>query len=169
MKPRYYILYLILVALVISCETLPDPEYEYSSIWPVSGEWWVTYKFDFGSGLDDWYGVGYTRLQTFNTSANTADSVWITDDGNFWTYKVKAGLNLTQKSFAVDDGTDLMYDDGTTITNGQIIERADGDSIYMEIEWESDPGTIYICSGRRVKGFLDANGHDGYELDYGDN
>ena len=167
MKPRYYLLYLILVALVISCETLPDPEYEHSTIWPVSGEWWVTYKFDFGSGLDDWYGVGYTRLQTFNTSANNADSVWITDDGHFWDYKVKAGLNMGQKTFAVDQGIDLIWDDTTSISNGQIIERVDGDSIYMEIVWASDPTTTYICSGRRVKGFLDAEGHDGYELDYG--
>jgi hypothetical protein len=169
MKPKYFLLYLILAALVVSCETLPDPEYEYSVVWPVSGEWWVTYKFDDGTGnIDDWYGVGYTRLLTYNTAANTTDSIWITDNYNFWQFKVKAGLNLNQKTFAVDNGTDLISDDPTTISNGRVIEREDGDSIYMEIVWASDPTTTYICSGRRVKGFLDANEQDGYEVDYGD-
>jgi hypothetical protein len=168
MKPRYYLLYLILVALVISCETLPDPEYEYSPVYPVSGEWWVTYKFDYGGVVDDWYGVGYTRLLTYNTAANTADSIWITDNGNFWDFKIKCGVNVPARTFSVADAYDMIWDDPTTITNGEVIEREDGDSIYMEIVWASDPTTTYICSGRRVKGFLDADEHDGYEVDYGE-
>jgi hypothetical protein len=36
----------------------------------------------------------------------------------------------------------------------------------MEIEWASDPGTIYHVSGRRYKGFLDDTQHASYEADY---
>ncbi len=157
----------ILFFFAYACE-LEDPEVDHSPTWPLNGEWWVTYRVDVGGELVDIYDWGYTRLLTFNTAATTADSIWITDQGNFWTFQVKAGINLQAKSFSVTEGTEIVYDDATTIQNGQVVEMAGGDSIYMEIEWESDPGTIYVCSGRRVKGFLDNSGGTSYEADYGD-
>jgi hypothetical protein len=152
-----------LLFIFSSCDTLPEPEMEVAATYPVSGDWWVTYKFDDGSGvIDDYYGVGYTQLQTMNTAANTKDSIWIDDSGHFWDFKVRSGLDLTSKTFGVVAGSDLQHDDDTSITNGQVIQLVDGDSIYMEIEWASDPGTIYQCSGRRVKGGAS------YEDDYKD-
>jgi hypothetical protein len=150
-----------LVFILSACDTLPDPEVKTAPTYPVSGEWWVTYKFDDGSGvLDDYYGVGYTHLQTMNTAANTKDTIWITDNGNFWDFKVKAALNLPAKTFEITSGNDIQFGDDTSIRNGLVVSRVDGDSIYMEIEWASDPGTIYQCSGRRFRGGAS------YEEDY---
>lgn len=161
-------LYISLILFVAyGCE-LKEPEVDYSPTWPVNGEWWVTYKVDVGGELVDIYSWGYTRLLTFNTAANTTDSIWVTDNGNFWTFQVKAGVDVPSRTFAVTAGNEIFYDDATTITNGKVIERPDGDSIYMEIEWASDPGTIYVTSGRRVKGFLDNSGQTSYDADYGD-
>lgn len=168
MKTKILYITLSIFALVFfSCEK-DEPEVEYISTWPVSGEWWVTYKFDYDGTVDDWYGVGYTRLLTFNTASNTGDSIWITDNGNFWQFQVKVPVNMGTKTFAINEGADIVWEDPTTITNGKVIELPDGDSIYMEIEWASDPGTIYICSGRRVKGFgYDTDYQGSYEEDYG--
>lgn len=146
-----------------------EPEVEYSAIWPLSGEWWVVYRFDDGNGnIDDWYSVGYTPLFTYNTADEDTDKMWISDGGNFWWYTIKSNCNVDGLSFT---GTDLVstydtgdgiYDIKCNITNGKVIE--DGgkstsgivtDSIYFEIEFEDDPGTIYQCSGVRRTGFLE--------------
>jgi hypothetical protein len=142
-----------------------DAETVYSPIWPLAGEWWVTYKFDDGSGVvDDWYGVGHTLLYTYNTSANDADKFWISDQGNFWSYMVKSGCTPSSATFA---GTDLVsavpdYDIKVQVTNGKVLEDlgksftgVTTDSIYFELEFEDDPGTIYQCSGIRRTGFPD--------------
>ncbi len=146
-----------------------EPDIEYSAIWPMSGEWWVTYKFDDGAGnIGDWYGVGYTQLFTYNTANEDKDKMWINDQGNFWTYTIKTPLNLGAMSFS---GTDLVstafwsgepYDIKISIQNGQVIpdggKSTSGvttDSIYFEIIFEDDPSTTYICSGVRRTGFLE--------------
>ena len=163
---------LILTGLIFAmpgCETYPEFEQDNSVTYPVNGEWWVTYKYDDGTGnVDDHYGAGYTILYTYNTSSNAKDKIWIDDQGNFWDFKVKADLDLNSRTFNIAEGEDITYNDTTTILNGQVIELEDGDSIYMEIEWASDPGVIYVCSGRRVKGFTkNGKGSKSYEADYG--
>jgi hypothetical protein len=165
----------LLMAGSTSCRKLyewnqpKDPEIEYSAVWPLSGEWYVTYTFDDGTGnIGDHYGVGYTTLLTYNTANEDKDLFWISDVGNFWIFTIKSPCNVPARTFA---GTDLvstadysgsLYDIKVQISNGKVIE--DGglstsgvvcDSIYFEIEFEDDPGTIYYCSGVRRTGFLE--------------
>lgn len=149
-----------------------EPEIEYSAVWPMSGEWYVTYKFDDGAGnIDDWYGVGYVPLFTYNTADESKTEFWISgnmDAANFWSYCVKSSLNLETLTFngselvSTGDWEGAPYDIKVNITNGKVIE--DGgtsksgvvvDSIYFEIEFEDDPGRIYQCSGHRRTGFLE--------------
>lgn len=164
----YITLVFVLGLGLAACEP-EGPDMEYSPVWPVSGEWWVTYEFDDGTGnIDDHYGVGHTRLLTYNDADDAGDSIWVNDNENFWEFIVKAGVNVEAKTFSVTEGKDLVWDDNTTITKGQVFELEGGDSIYMEIVWASDPTTTYIVSGRRVKGFIDASGSTSYEADYGD-
>lgn len=142
---NYGFLFLILL-FIASCEK--EIETEYQDAYPISGTWWVTYKFDDGSGtIDDWYGVGYTKLFIYNTSLEK-DMVFIEDHGNFWDFKVKA--KYSGETFSITNGYDYQHDDTTTIAKGKIINK---DSIYMEITWASDPTTVYYCTGRRYDGF----------------
>jgi len=139
-----------LIALVIfgisSCKD--EIVVTYQDAYPVSGTWWVTYQFDDGSGnIGDWYGVGYTKLFIYNTAFDN-DSIWIDDHANFWDFKVK--LPYDDVSFAADSALNVSYDIKVNIKKGKVI---DNDSIYMELEFEDDPGTIYICSGVRYDGF----------------
>ncbi len=146
-----------------------EPEIEYSVVWPMSGEWYVTYGID-GNIVKD-----YTLLYTYNTASESTSEFWISDGGNtgsnnatFWSYCVKTPLNLEAKTFS---GTDLVstadwqgepYSIKVNITNGKVIKDGTksktgvvSDSIYFEIEFEDDPGTIFQCSGHRRTGFLE--------------
>jgi len=164
MKRIAFLLITILFVAVACEENVPDTEF--TATYDASGEFWVTYEFDNGGVIADWYGVGHTVLSISNTAANTTDSVWITDHGNFWDYSVKTACTLDPITYSVVDGIDLEYDDTTQISNGQLFPREDGDSIYMEIVWTSDPTTTYIVSGRRYKGFLTQSGNPSYYADY---
>ena len=140
-----------------------EPEVEYSAIKTLSGEWYVVYRFDDGDGnIDDWYGVGYTPLFTYNTAAEDTDKFWISDAGNFWSYTVKSSCNVDAKTFNGADLASTAYELDVQITNGKIIEDGvsclsgvKSDSIYFEVEFGDDPGTIYQCSGYRRTGFLE--------------
>lgn len=180
-KILYFLIFSSLIAFTPSCSLLHDwnqpdePEIEYSVVWPLSGEWYVTYTFDDGSGvIDDYYGLGYTKLFTYNTANNDPSKLWVSDGGNidvdhanFWSYCVKADCNVGAKSFS---GTDLvstadaggLYDIKVNVTNGKVIvggatspSGVKCDSIYFEVEFEDDPGTIYNCAGNRRTGFLE--------------
>lgn len=158
---------LVLLGTLASCEK-DAPEVDYTATYPVSGEWWVTYKVETSPGVfEDIYHVGYTPLLTYNTAANKPTEIWVDDHGNFWDFKVKSGLNMPDLSFAVTDAENTSvdskgkpYGNKATISNGKVIKDAGlsrskvkTDSIYFEVEFSDDPGTVYHVSGHRRTGF----------------
>ena len=170
-----FALLIFLTSGIYSCSKLHDmnepndPEVEYSVVWPLAGEWYVTYKFADEDGvIDDWYGVGYTKLYTYNTANQDNDKFWISDGTNFWIYTVKSPCNVGNRTFGGDslvstaDNDGELYDIKVNIKNGKVIENGGHstsgvvtDSIYFEVEFEDDPGTIYYCAGTRKTGFLE--------------
>jgi hypothetical protein len=182
MKKTLYLLIFVLALGLTSCEKLhdwnqqDDPAIEYSPVWPLSGEWWVVYRFDDGSGVvDDYYGVGHVPLFTSNTASNSATEFWISDGGNlgsgessFWSYCVKCPCNVDNASFSGDslistaDWEGAPYAIWVNVGNGRVIEDGGvspsgvvSDSIYFEVEYEDNPGTIFQVSGIRKTGFLE--------------
>ena len=157
MKKILIISFTLLLGFMMSCDKMKDPVVDYVNLGKtLPGEWWVTYTVD---GVDK---GGHSVLTTFNTADNTSTDMWITDNGNFWQFQVKVNADVNSNSFSVIKGVDIVWDDSTSVSNGKIfidggITKAGNvaDSIYMEIEWASDPGTIYVCSGVRRTGFLD--------------
>lgn len=170
MKNKIIILIVALIAFGFTgCEKLWDmnqpkeTDTEYSAVWPLAGEWWVTYMID-GSDV----GGGYYPLFTYNTAAEDKDKLWISDANSFWAYTIKANCNLDARSFSGDSLVSTadygagLYDIKCNITNGKVIEEGGFstsgvvcDSIYFEIEFEDDLGTIYQCAGVRRTGFLE--------------
>ncbi|MDP4197227.1 MAG: lipid-binding protein [Bacteroidota bacterium] len=148
---------------------MKDYDTQYSPTYPVSGEWWVNVKLADGTDIMG----GYSKVLTYNTAANTPDSIWVTDvtssdgsaPGNFWTYKCKAACHMADNTFSLPQGTSVIsgYNIGIKITNGKVIKNgavspsgAKTDSIYYEIAFQDDTpsyGTKYICSGYRRTGF----------------
>ncbi|MFB6341838.1 lipid-binding protein [Saccharicrinis sp. FJH62] len=155
-----FIKYIMVLAVIVgfaACQE--DYEPGGTAVQDMAGTWWVNMSvMDADGNLLGSY--GYYQLLTYNTSDNSTDSMWVTDDGNFWDYKVKVGINYSNKTFTINEGKDLIWDDNTTIENGKIMAGAATapsgtvtDSIYFEVQWASDPGYTYIGSGYRYTGW----------------
>lgn len=162
---KKYILQIAILAVVVlfsSCDIKDDYDEIDSEVVEAAGEWWINYS-------TDGYESGYLKTLTFNTSTDDGSEIWISDEGNFWVYKVKCPVNIDNLTFS---GMDLVsaatwqgepYDIKINISNGKIIEDAVdnlasgavADSIYFEIEFEDDPGTIYQAAGFRKTGFIE--------------
>ncbi|WP_439879665.1 lipid-binding protein [Pontibacter sp. MBLB2868] len=137
------------------------PEVKYTATYPVSGEWWVTYKVETDPGVfEDVEKAGYTPLLTYNTAANKSDAIWVDDQGNFRDFKIKSGLDVASRSFSVKDAINTASDNNVSITEGKVIKdggvsktKIKTDSIYFKAEFSDEPGTIYHVSGHRRTGF----------------
>lgn len=164
---------LIIIALfamvVSSCDLKEDYEVEKSKVVEAAGQWFVMYNHEtFG---EDPFGAGFTALKTFNTSADDGTEIWLTDEGNFWDYKVKIPIDLGSLTFGSEDtviSAVADYDIKVIVRNGKIIKNASvqpsgatTDSIYFEI-WFEDlqdateiPNDKLLVSGFRRTGFLE--------------
>jgi hypothetical protein len=166
---KYKLLLIVSFAFImVACETEDiDPGAAANN--ELSGEWFVHY--DHSSFGADPFGVGYTRILTSTTASESATELIITDEANFWDYRVKAQMANSSNSFGSSDTlvsyvTD--YDIKVLVRNGSIMEdmvtTAAGvqtDSIYFEIWFEDLSGATGITSdtlfvsGYRRTGFLE--------------
>ena len=142
-----------------------------SSVKDVSGEWWVRYTLN---GVEQ---KGYVKLITSNTAADDGKSIWIDDQGKFWTYKVKCPVNMNSMTFSGDQlisaaiSNGSLYDIGVTVADGKVIKKGGfstsgvvTDSIYFKVSFEDDVdengdpapySNIYEVSGVRRTGFVE--------------
>jgi hypothetical protein len=162
MKNRYigkFLLFSFVSLFLMGCETLDDPEVEYSPVWPLAGEWWVTYNMngqDFG---------GHKKLFTYNSAANIASEMIVS--GTFSNliegepesldYMVKVNSDPANKTFSASNVENLSgFDSNISIENGVVIvdggESFSGvttDSIYMEITF-ADPSVVGLSADDRI-------------------
>ena len=166
---RNTIIISFLALIISSCDLKEDYEVEKSKVVEAAGQWFVMYNHEtFG---EDPFGAGYTAIKTFNTAADDGQEIWLTDEGNFWDYKVKIPVNLEAMTFGGEDSVINAvadYDIKVIIRNGKIIKNASvqpsgatTDSIYFEI-WFEDledqteiPNDKLLVSGYRRTGFLE--------------
>ncbi len=161
---------LILMAFILSsCDKKEEFVNEESPIVEMAGEWYVHYDHpDYGA---DPFGVGYSGIITYNSSADNGLDMWVSDQGNFWTYQVKIPVNVTGLTFgSLDTVINAIdgYEIKVIVRNGKIIKdistRPSGavaDSIYFEL-WFQDlvdatglTDDHLIVSGYRRTGFLE--------------
>lgn len=165
---RVLIFFLALTASISSCK---KDEVEGTATRETAGEWYVTadaVKADGSLVEKDVYSLGHFKIGTYNTVENTPDKMWIDDYGNFWVFKGRVGLNLSDKSFSGKtiknesaDGDDITFD----ITNGKVLKGAAkypngsvADSIVFEVKFSDDnPNGFdhYRVTGVRYSGLVD--------------
>lgn len=176
MKNNYKYLILFTLAFFIwSCDKKDDFVNENSKTVEVAGDWFVQHNHNV-YGIDP-FGKGFINAMTFNTSSDVSDSIWLTDDGHFWDYKVKVPCNVTDLTFG---GSDTVvnavsgYPIKVVVRNGKIMKSVSkqpsgfvADSIYYEIWFEDLAGSkdlannVYlatdtiIVSGFRRTGFVE--------------
>ncbi len=168
MKKNILILAVSLLFVMVACKTEDiDPGAAANN--ELSGEWYVHYDHSvFGA---DPFGVGYSRILTSTTADESATDLIITDEANFWDYRVKARMEVSSMSFGSSD-TLVSFVDGydikVLVRNGRVIEDAvttaagvQADSIYFEIWFEDLDGATGIVSdtlfvsGYRRTGFTE--------------
>lgn len=142
--------YIIILAAGIFLNACQKMEYdkEFSSTYPISGDW--TLKV---SNNNDSYGPFFMKI--YNTSFSK-DSVWVDDNGLFWPFKAKARVNMKALTFEAAKSANETVEDSVTFRNGKLIGN---DSIYFEVEFTDDPGTIYKFSGHRKVSYDEYNSH----------
>ncbi len=154
---KIIILFILIVAVgITSCDKGVEPEIGGVAIQEMCGEWFVE------TFVGDAKVVGYAEISTYNTAEDGTSEMWIDDLTNIWEFKSKTPINLGAKSFGASDLESVYYPLTISITDGKIIDDAatttggnKADSIYFDIEFSDDPGTIYTIKGYKRTGFLE--------------
>lgn len=169
------------VLVLTSCDNTTDPGG--TAVQNMSGDWWVTYEHSYeeydyllnGVGempspdtLELWnfidvYEVGHTQLLTFNVASNASDTMFISDEGNFYDLLGKIPVKYSDLTFGGNDSIpNLAYDVNVVIKGGKILKGAattpsgtHADSIVFYLGVPDDQyGFTYIkVSGFRRTGF----------------
>lgn len=126
---------LSLIALLFACED--DPDIWDSSTIKFDGNWYVSYDHE-TLGRDP-FDYGLTPLYSFNTAANDGKEIWITDEGNFWDYKVRIPVDQGDVTF----GSDQAVDNIATKIPTDTIPVANGEPDYL-----ITPDTIKTVDGK---------------------
>lgn len=160
MKKIYLMTAIVLVIGLASCENDVDPGQ--NAVMKLSNEWWGQIYVTDGSGDLTDTGLGYQHLLTSSTASGTADSIFIDDFDGEMGLKAKIACNVNDLSFTTNDTPVLeRYTDRTvTISNGKVYvlggKSTSGvtvDSIYFEVVFSDEPGTIYAVAGHGRTGF----------------
>jgi hypothetical protein len=170
MKKYSIILIAAFALLLTNCK---KDEIDNTATEKMAGEWYVTADAVDGSGnvfAEDIYGLGRFHLDTYNTSSNSKDTLWIDDNKNFWPFKIKVGIDLKSMTFQASDAQNEYYDSQVTISNGKILYGAattpsgtPGDSIVFTVTFNDDSNpakygyAAYKVSGFRYTGFTKDN------------
>jgi hypothetical protein len=165
-KKSFYILLMGLIVVGISCQKM-EYDQQFSSTYPISGEWSVKYEYPDGSGGK--VIAGPYLIYAFNTSFSK-DSIWLQDQGNhsdvnFGPYQFKAKASMSDLTFLTANspssitltvsGKQVTYTDVCTkLQSGKIVNK---DSIYFEAIFASDPTTTYKVYGHRRNSWEEYN------------
>ena len=146
---------LAFVSVVItSCDKKEDYEQINSKVVDAAGEWWI--KF---SKTD--YETGWLKVLTFNTAADVANEMWISDKGNWKDIKFKCPVDVSSLTFSGSNLDDVNSDVTIEVMNGKIEPDAGlsttgnvTDKISFEISFSDEPGVVYQAVGTRKTGFV---------------
>lgn len=183
MKKSLYLAALLLTTVFASCE---KDEIGGTATESMAGQWYITVDAvdENGNAInsgEDYFGYGKVQILTYNTVANTADSMWVSSNGNFdlasyygvpsypnYAFRVKVGINQGNLTFSSDKAENADGDYPVTITEGKILKNAGhqnngsaADSIVFFISYEGDPWypadgyAKYKVSGVRYSGLAE--------------
>lgn len=156
---------LAFVTLLVSCAK--DPIGNTAAV-AMAGEWYVTVDIVDGNGEllygEDPYGMGSFLIATFNTAADNAEDMYISDNLNFWQFQVPVKADPATLTFASDGAVaNLVYEDcDVTITDGKITygtgvtpSGQPADEISFLVTFGDDPnGFIHRIHGYRYTGLV---------------
>lgn len=161
--------------VLVSCE---KDEVGGTATEATAGQWYVTVDAADESGnvvegFEDLFGLGRIIMLTANTAANVPTEMILTDNSEFWDFKVKVACDPNAMTFqtTTSENNNLVpdYEDiNVTVTNGKILPMAGtqnngtrSDSIIFYISFSDDeyPAAYgyknYKVSGIRYSGLVE--------------
>ena len=165
---KYISFFVAAIALCMgfsSCNTQTDEPAGGTAVEKMAGHWVVTVDAIVdGETYEDPYGMGEWELYTYNTAADDADQMWISDSNNFWGFTFKTPVNIKALTFDATEeyiytdksGEDvyaIVHDGKITENGGLNVNGKPTDRLDINIEFTDDPGTIYHIYGVRYAGF----------------
>ncbi|MFY9153623.1 MAG: lipid-binding protein [Prolixibacteraceae bacterium] len=155
MKKQIIILFALFGLFFSSC----DKKAEYieidSQVVEAAGEWWIKFS-------KTGYETGYIKVLTFNTAADLATEMWISDNGKWKGIKFKCPVDIPTLSFGGNNLPNTNSANTVTVQNGKITKNGGSstsgvvtDKIYFELELSSEPGVLYKAEGTRKTGFVE--------------
>lgn len=150
-----------LLGFTVSCETYKDYEIEYTSIYPMCGEWLVRFT---DTSITPNITSELIVLSTFNTADNSSTQMWIRAEVGSASYigrfDGKINCNLTSKSFSGENVSNTYYTTTPlhtfTVTDGLIVidgyDTATGgksDKISFTMTDTRKAGKVYSVTGFR--------------------
>lgn len=148
------VLYLATMLLCMAFTSCQKEDIGGTATESLAGDWYLVASVN---GNPIW---GPFHLLTYNTSANNPNEIWVDDQENFYTFKVKATGDINSLTFSAASAQNQNGDEITVnITNGKIVKNggvqkngSPADLLMMDIEFSDDPGTIYHLEGVRYSG-----------------
>lgn len=161
---------LIIFSLILITACTPNELYEEytvveSSVNNMASDWWVIALEP--DGVTPAFGGDYVRVTTTNTAADNGVTMLIDDHQNYFEFRTKIDVNLSDRTFTGADNVELYYDGEIVLGNGSMTSNTytttsgtNVDEIYFEAEFDWYPGTTFIFKGHKRTGFLeDENPH----------
>ena len=125
------VLYSIMMASVLLFASCQKEEIENTAVSELAGQWYVLVDVvdDEGNVAYPDFNEGEFILLTYNNNANSPDTFYINDMGDFWDFTVQVPCNVNALTFGSTDGLineayaiDDEHPSVVTITDGQIVK-----------------------------------------------
>ena len=146
----------LILTAIASCRK--EPVIGGTEVQKLSGQWWV--KYDKGTSAT--FGNSYYTINTYNTSTNVPNEMWLDDDKSGWQIKGKVKTDASALTFSGTNVQNVTYNSKFTVTEGKVMlgvatapgSKAKTDSIYFKVSFDDDdPGVVYTVSGYKRTGF----------------
>jgi hypothetical protein len=151
-------LFLIVVALgsMTACKrTLPD--FGHTAVVKLANNWWVTpYATNYG-----FFTGGPVFFTTYNSSSNSADSLWLDDLKLGYGFKTEVTANYAKLTFSSTNSPNQYQGDSVTVFNAKVITLGGHsktgvptDSLYFQALFSDDPGDTLTVAGTARTGII---------------
>jgi len=156
---------ILMLSLLLITACSPNEEYEdytvvESSVKSMAADWWVIALEP--DGVTPAFGGDYVQVTTTNTAADDGLTMIIDDHRNWFEFRTKIDVNLSDRTFTGTDNVELYYDAEIVLQNGNMTSNTyttltgtSVDEIYFEAEFDWYPGTTFIFKGHKRTGFLE--------------
>jgi len=158
-----------LLVILDGCETYNDYEIEYTAVYPLSGEWYVTFT---DISVTPNVTTGLMMISTYNTTENSNNQMWIrstsTSTSAAYTGRFRGKINcdVENLSFEGDQVSNAYYTTSPiptfNISGGKVEPDAyttasggKADKITFQMTDTRKPGKTFTVSGFRRTGWVE--------------